>query len=595
MSRQLRRERPVRCRIIGELGRSTRSWFHLQTALSIQTAVPNRQSWLRPLIVWLAWAIVLWVVLFWRLGYASFWDPDEAWYAAVTTEMLDRGDWLAPYYNGAPFFDKPILFYWLQMLAFAAWGESEFAARVVPALSAAMLFVSTAWFGTRHFDERTGRLGTLMLALLPATFALSAYAILDMTFTAFLFPGLALIVTAALEDRPRLQYPGYGLVALAVLTKGPLALVLAGLAFGIALLIAPDVRRQLLALRWVVGFVAVIAISAPWFGYMWWRFGHAFIDGYFLRENFWLYSRGLFTSTNSQLFYLRVTAVGLLPWTPLLIGRIVDIVRGSSCRTPERLLWAWSIAVVGFFSFSHFRLDHYIYPAAPALSLLAANEWTRLRTAQSFASHWGTAVGVAMVPVMMVAAGLALGVLILRVPLDLSPVVALAPMAFVASGVIVLAQLRSQSFRPSVPWPIAAAILLAYGLILVVALPRFEAAKPVKRLAREIAARAVEPDSVAAYHVERWNPSWRFYVRHTVRQLDSPEDVEAFLKEPAKRFCLMLHTDYDALRASGVEMEIVSEQPGLFVTSGRALRRDRREAWRSFVVVSNRLAYPSER
>jgi 4-amino-4-deoxy-L-arabinose transferase-like glycosyltransferase len=562
----------------------------LTSALPAPTVVPRSPVWLRAALVWLSWAIVLWIVLFWRLGYPSFWDPDEAWYASVTAEMLERGDWLVPYYNGAPFFDKPVLFYLLQMLAFAVFGQTEFAARLVPALSAVALFIGTAWFGTRLFGARTGRLGTLMLALLPATFALSAYAILDMTFTAFLFPGLALIVSAALNERPSRQYPGYLLVALAVLTKGPVALVLAGVAFAVALVIAPAARRPLLGLHWIAGALGVIAISAPWFLYMWWRFGDAFIQHYFLRENLWLYARPLFASTSSRFFYLRVMAVGLLPWTPLLIGRVVDIARGTWCATGERLLWAWAIAVVGFFSLSNFRLDHYIYPAAPALCLLAANQWTRLHSVDSLSRHRGSAIGAATVPVIMAAAGLALGALIFRVPLDLSPVVVLVPIGFVASGIAVFVQLWRRGFRPPFPGPIAGALLLAYALIVVIALPRFEDAKPVKRLAREIAARATEPDSVAAYHMDRWNPSWHFYLRRNVRRLETAVDVEAFLNEPGERFCLMLRDDYRLLAGRGIRMEIVSERPGLFVTSGRALRRDRRQAWRSFVVVSNRPA-----
>lgn len=68
-------------------------------------------------------------------------------------------------------------------------------------------------------------------------------------------------------------------------------------------------------------------------------------------------------------------AAGLLPWTPILTGRLVDVVRGRRMEMAERLLWVWSIAIVGFFTFSQFKLDHYVYPAAPALCLLCAHAW----------------------------------------------------------------------------------------------------------------------------------------------------------------------------------------------------------------------------
>src|SRR2546426_11641811 len=112
-------------------------------------------SWVRPTVVSrflryesvlpaVGWTILCWVIIFWRLGYPSFWDPDEAIYAQVTREMLAARDWLAPRYNDAPFFDKPILFYLLQMGSFTLLGTTEFAARLVPALSALGLFATTA-------------------------------------------------------------------------------------------------------------------------------------------------------------------------------------------------------------------------------------------------------------------------------------------------------------------------------------------------------------------------------------------------------------------------------------------------------------------
>jgi len=70
-------------------------------------------------------ALVLFVVLFWRLGAPSFWDPDEAHYAQTSRELIDTGDWLAPYYNDRPFFDKPILFHWLQGAAMKVAGPAE--------------------------------------------------------------------------------------------------------------------------------------------------------------------------------------------------------------------------------------------------------------------------------------------------------------------------------------------------------------------------------------------------------------------------------------------------------------------------------------
>src|SRR5262249_60690735 len=102
----------------------------------------------------------------------------------------------------------------------------------------------------------------LLLSTSPGMFGLARSAILDTLFSMFVFGGAALVAVAALKQRPALQWPGYLLIAAAVLTKGPLALVLCGLAFLLTLALAPEARERLLRLRWVTGLVLTIVLAA---------------------------------------------------------------------------------------------------------------------------------------------------------------------------------------------------------------------------------------------------------------------------------------------------------------------------------------------
>src|SRR5712692_8683418 len=184
----------------------------------------------RPL-PFIGWALLLFTVLFWRLGTPTFWDPDEAHYAETTRELIQTGDWLAPFYNEQLFFDKPILFHWLQAIPMAVLGSTEVAARLVPALAALALVGVTAWLGAAIVSADVAVVAAVLLAVSPGIFALARYAILDTLFTAFVFGGASMVTVAALKDRPALQYGAYALIGLAVLTKGPLAIVLCGLSF----------------------------------------------------------------------------------------------------------------------------------------------------------------------------------------------------------------------------------------------------------------------------------------------------------------------------------------------------------------------------
>ena len=163
--------------------------------------------------------LVVWVVVFWRIGYPSLLDPDEAHYAQLTREMIRARSWFVPLLDGQPFIDKPVFFHWLQAVFVRLLGESELALRMPSALAAVTLIATVRWTATTLFDQRIGNWSALMFATLPVTFALSSLGILDMAFSAFLFGGVSCLLVATLNDRPRLQWVGYLLVALAVMTK----------------------------------------------------------------------------------------------------------------------------------------------------------------------------------------------------------------------------------------------------------------------------------------------------------------------------------------------------------------------------------------
>src|ERR671912_2086363 len=69
------------------------------------------------------------LTFFTGLGRGAITDSDEAFYAESAREMVASGDWLTPYYNYEPRFQKPILFYWLVSTSYTVAGVGEAAAR----------------------------------------------------------------------------------------------------------------------------------------------------------------------------------------------------------------------------------------------------------------------------------------------------------------------------------------------------------------------------------------------------------------------------------------------------------------------------------
>jgi 4-amino-4-deoxy-L-arabinose transferase-like glycosyltransferase len=522
----------------------------------------------------IALAALLFVVLFWRLGAASFWDPDEAHYAETTRELIATGDWWAPYYNEQPFFDKPILFHQLQAVAMFAAGQNELGARLVPALAALALVLFTGWLGATLMSAEAGLLAALLLASNPGVFALARYAILDTLFTALLFGGVGLIAVAALHRRLGLQYAGYLLIAGAVLTKGPIALVLCGVAMALAVAMSAEVRGRLLALHWAAGLGIAVAISAPWFVYMYLRFRGDFVAGYILDENIRLFATDRFGDQPPFWFYLQILATGMLPWTGIVIGRCADDLLKRERDAVDVLLWSWIIAVVGFFTLSRFKLDHYVFPAAPALCLVMARAWGDLRARPFSAGNRGARVGLHLVGPLLVVLGTAAAYLLIA-RLALPRAVLVVPAVVIGSGVAIIVRLSIRRDRPPVvPWLALAAVTTIYAGVVLSVMPALEKQKVIPDIARWVGGHAGPDARIASYQLNRWNTAFRFYVNRHVDMLNDVDEMMALSSGPTPFYCVMLGEGYNDLVSRGVPLKAVYARDGMWATSGRALWRE---------------------
>jgi 4-amino-4-deoxy-L-arabinose transferase-like glycosyltransferase len=540
---------------------------------------------------------LIFVVLFWRLGVPTFWDPDEAHYAQTAREMMATGDWWAPYFNEEPFYDKPVLFHQLQGVAMLVLGPTELAARTVPALASLALIGLTAWFGARTVSRDVGITAGLLLAASPGIFGLSRYAILDTLFTAAMFGGAALLAVAALCARPSLQWAGYVAIGTGVLVKGPVAFIVCGLAVMIASILSADARRHLLALHWGFGLLLAIALALPWFVYMAMRFGDAFVNVYVFEENLRLFAGSRFGNQPRPWFYFQILAAGLLPWTGLVVGRLIDDVRAAVRReavdTLEVLLWSWTAAVVGFFTLSTFKLDHYVFPAAPALCLLCARAWSDVRADPLTRRHAGARAGLHLVGPLLVVVGVGCGYFLVA-RLELPRAAVAVPIAITLAGAALTAivNVRGRAGRrpPRSPWIALVALLVAYAGIIVFVVPALEERKVVPDVARWVAVHARGDTRIATYRLNRWNPAFRFYVGRHAALIDDPHEAEELFRSPRPFQCVMRRAAFQEFVARGLPLTVLYERDGLWATSGRVLWR-RRITPEQFVVVSAR---PSE-
>jgi len=528
-------------------------------------------------------------VVFWRLGYASLLDPDEAHYAELTREMLHAGNWLVPLLDGRPFIDKPVLFHWLQGASVWLLGETELAARLPSALAALALFTATRWAGMTLLGAEAGEWGAIMFATIPATFALSSIALFDMVFTAFLFGGIACLLVGAKCARRRSEIVGYALLTLAVMTKGPVALILVGAFLGAAAVAGRDTREIVQRLRWKTGLASVVAAASPWFVWMSIHFGDQFVRGYLLAGNVWYFTQpDVFSGRAvSHTFYVRAFAGAFFPWSAVFVGRAMDLVRKparDAMPTEEKLLLLWVAVVIGFFTMARFKLDHYIYPAAPACCLIAADAWRRA-LADAGSSARFTRISVPVVAGVMIVAGSFGSVFLFQLNLELPAIAILLPFALLAGGIALMTQSARRNWdvpcSPAIP---VTTLVAAYIVVVAVGYPVLEHTRPTAVVARALRETTSASTPVGIYRLERWRASLRYYLERPVERLENPDELRAYLSQPRAVYVVLLRKDYDALRADGVPLHSVYRRRAVEGTEGKGLRRQR---WGYLIVASN--------
>lgn len=173
------------------------------------------------------------------LGAVHLFDWDEINFAECAREMIVSKDYSTVQIGFLPFWEKPPLFIWMQAASMKAFGVNEFAARLPNAICGIVTLLVIYRTGKRIYDEKFARYWTLAYAgsLLPNFYFHSG--IIDPWFNLFIFLGIyqfALYVndfpslsTQKLLNR-RIIYSAL-FIALAVLTKGPVALLVFGLCF----------------------------------------------------------------------------------------------------------------------------------------------------------------------------------------------------------------------------------------------------------------------------------------------------------------------------------------------------------------------------
>ena len=303
-------------------------------------------------------------------AYLPITDPVESNYVLSAITMLKHNSWISPMIYDQVWYDKPPLTYWALMISYKLFGISDFTSRIPNTLIASGS-VALMYHLVYRIKESTHIAITSAILLFGALqFWYISHAVITDGFLFFF--SLAIFgysYLAFTKNDKHSMVKAYAAAALAVVTKGPVGIVLPGLI--LLLFIAArwftqkdkddySLAKDITLLFNPLGILLFIVLASPWYIAMYSIHGQEFISGFLGLHNM---ERALVSEHpkfNVWYYYLIIVPLSLLPWTPAIIYRLKSI----NWKDNFNLLGIiWAIVIILFYSFVATKYITYTFPA----------------------------------------------------------------------------------------------------------------------------------------------------------------------------------------------------------------------------------------
>ncbi|MBF6569299.1 MAG: glycosyltransferase family 39 protein [Candidatus Binataceae bacterium] len=346
---------------------------------------------------------------------APFQKDEEARPAGIVADIVQHGDWLIPADLYGEATRKPPLFYWLSAIMAQVRGGpiDEAGARMISLIAAAALTAIVAAFAATYLGISIGWLAALFLLGIYGFASRGPHVRTDMLFSCLLFASYCTIYPQleGSDSISRSLFAGF-LLGLALLTKGPLAIAICGLALTIFLMMTRrNPLHSLIIRRWAwIVLVVACATVALWYVPAFMR------DPQLLKVQFGQENLGHLVPSSlggtgeaaRPFYYLWIRLIGgSFPLILYLPAAIATLWRSRDIQRPVLYQSAMVLAVLAIFTIASSKRDIYVLPAFAPLAIVLAAPFASLRDIRVRAMA-GVASAAAAIGMLVVAiAGLA--------------------------------------------------------------------------------------------------------------------------------------------------------------------------------------------
>ncbi len=519
--------------------------------------------------------VLAFVLFFVSLGARDLWNPNEPTYGRAVVEMFESGNWLIPTVNDKVFAEKPILYYWLALLASSAYGEvNELTLRIPSAIAGCCSVALTYFLVLPYVGRRRAALASLLFITLYQVFWASRAVQMDVWVMCSTL-GVLLPLTRMLDfgASPRLAWCLAGIAAgIGFTAKGPVTWILPAVVFGAYVVARKRIRKVASGPLWIPVVVALL-VGSPWYLMLWFQGQTDFIHEVLIRQNFYRLTDA-WDHVQPWWYYLEYLWIDYLPWAFFLPAAWWLRPKDEHEANLHTLSWWWIVGMVGFFSLSESKRAPYILPIAPAVAILAAgviDRWLSRTWSSKLAGAESSGSGLSgmwyrrsarrpaygafiFLAVLFSAASIYLLGPWLKsrgdVPAHLGPIAnGLGIWLLLSSLVVWVGILNARRVPALAPIGLFSTMLGVYVLAAVWALPAADANKSARDFSAEVA-RLIDEDgrALASFDFWDWRAGYSYYMSRPIENLKSREQLKDFWQQPKPVYILVEEESEPKLR-----------------------------------------------
>ncbi len=321
--------------------------------------------------------IICAILFFWNIHVIPITDGDSAFYGKIAKNIVESGNWLTMHYGDAStIIDKPPLMMWVTAASFKLFGVNEFALNFWHSLCALLVVLFTYKLAKEIYNERVAFISSIILATTAQFFYQARSPLQDIPLTLFILLSLYSFILFEKRSNAGYLYLSSIFVSLAVLTKGPVGLVLP------ALILLIYVFFNKIKVPWTSHFIFAsglfLLIALPWFLAEYRILGRPFLD-IFIGHNLGRYFKPIDTIGSEAVKYAKIKPqydfysyflqlfINAIPWAGFIYPAIYYNIKKKAHSLP---LICFAVVLL-FFSFSlNYKISRYILPAFPALAII---------------------------------------------------------------------------------------------------------------------------------------------------------------------------------------------------------------------------------